>query len=58
LQFSKLVSELIELFSGAAGTNVTLNVEIEAVDARGFKEHTVRAAKENGKALGVKAEFE
>jgi hypothetical protein len=59
LQFSKLVSELVELFSGNPGTSVRIRVDIEAEDGRGFGEGTVRAAKENGKTLGMKtAEFD
>lgn len=54
LQFSKLVSELVELFTANPGTRVRIRVDIEAEDARGFGEGTVRAAKENGKALGMK----
>ena len=58
LQFSKIVSELIELFSANAGTQVRIRVDIEANDARGFSENTVRAAKENSATLGVKSDFE
>ena len=59
LRFSKLVSELVELFTANPGTQVKLRVDIEASDARGFGETTVRAAKENAKVLGVKtAEFD
>ena len=53
LQFSKIVSELVELFSSTAGTKVNIRVDIQAEDPRGFSETTVRAAKENGKALGL-----
>ncbi|HHA2712213.1 ATP-binding protein [Stenotrophomonas maltophilia] len=58
LQFSKLVAELVELFSADPRTNVRIRVDIEAEDARGFSETTVRAAKENGKHLGVKTDFD
>jgi len=59
LQFSKIVSELVELFSATPGTNVRIKVDIEADDERGFSESTVRSAKENGKVLGLKSsEFE
>ncbi len=59
LQFSKIVAELVELFSGAPGTKVRVRVDIEAEDSRGFQESTVRAAKENGKMLGMKtSEFD
>jgi len=54
LQFSKLVSEFVELFTANPGTQVRIRVDIEAEDARGFNEGTVRAAKENGKVLGMK----
>lgn len=53
LQFSKLVSELVELFTSHHGTQVRIRVDIEATDSRGFAEGTVRAAKENGKILGM-----
>jgi predicted AAA+ superfamily ATPase len=55
LQFSKIVSELVELFSATPGTNVRIKVDIEADDERGFSEGTVRSAKENGKVLGLKS---
>ncbi len=54
LQFSKLVTELVELFTANHGTHVRIRVDIEAEDSRGFTEGTVRAAKENGKILGLK----
>lgn len=53
LQFSKIVSEIVELFSATAGTKVNIRVDIQAEDSRGFGETTVRAAKENGKTLGL-----
>ncbi|MGA8277627.1 MAG: hypothetical protein WB784_05465 [Rhodanobacteraceae bacterium] len=59
LQFSKIVSELVELFTAIPGTKVSINVDIRAEDPRGFNETTVRAARENGKTLGMKtSEFE
>jgi uncharacterized protein len=58
LQFSKIVAELVELFSADPRTNVRIRVDIEADDARGFSEATVRAAKENGRHLGVKTDFD
>lgn len=54
LQFSKVVSELVELFTAHPGTRVTIKVDIDAQDERGFNETTVRAARENGKVLGIK----
>jgi len=39
-------------------TNVRIRIDIEAEDARGFSETTVRAAKENGRHLGVKTDFD
>jgi hypothetical protein len=53
LEFSKVVSELVELFTAQAGTRVKIRVDIEAHDDRGFNEVTVRAARENAKVLGV-----
>jgi uncharacterized protein len=58
LQFSKLVSELVELFSADPRTSVRIRVDVEAEDARGFSETIVRAAKENGRHLGVKTDFD
>ena len=58
LQFSKLVAELVELFSTDPRTNVRIRVDIEAESARGFNESIVRAARENGRHLGVKTDFE
>lgn len=54
LQFSKIMSELVELFSANVGTKAQIRVDIEVDDSRGFNENTVRAAKENGKTLGMK----
>lgn len=59
VQFSKLVSELVELFTSDPGIRVNIRVDVEAEDHRGFDETTVRAAKENGKMLGMKpSDFE
>ena len=55
VQFSKIVSELVELFTSTPGTRVNIRVDVEAEDSRGFGEGTVRAAKENGKTLGMKS---
>lgn len=38
LEFSRIVSELVELFSATPGTQVRIRVDIEAEDARGFGE--------------------
>jgi predicted AAA+ superfamily ATPase len=54
VQFSKIQNELIGLFNGQPTAQVTIKVDIEASDDKGFDETTVRAAKENGKVLGVK----
>ncbi len=59
LQFSKIMSELVELFSSKPSGKVSIKVDIEAEDAQGFDESTVRAARENGRTLGMKtSEFE
>lgn len=59
LRFSKIMSELVELFSANPGTSVRIKVDIEVDDTRGFGEGAVRAAKENSKVLGMKtAEFD
>jgi hypothetical protein len=54
VEFSKIVSELVELFSATPGTRVTIRVDVEAEDSRGFSEGVVRAAKENGNTLRMK----
>ncbi|MFC3549498.1 hypothetical protein ACFOLC_00540 [Lysobacter cavernae] len=54
LRFSEVFSELVELFSAMPRTKVRIQVDIEAEDQRGFGEGTVRAARENSKALGLK----
>ncbi len=53
VQFSKIQNELIGLFTAHPSARVTIKVDIEAHDTRGFDEGTVRAARENGKVLGV-----
>lgn len=54
LEFSRIVSEMVELFSATPGTKVRIRVDIEAEDERGFSEGTVRAVKENSRVLGLK----
>jgi hypothetical protein len=44
LRFSKIMSELVELFSANPNTSVRIRVDIEADYSRGFSEGTVRAA--------------
>ncbi|WP_349779210.1 DUF499 domain-containing protein [Xanthomonas sp. WHRI 7065] len=53
LKFANIMKELVELFSARHGTNVVIKLDIEAADARGFDEVTVRAAKENSRVLGI-----
>lgn len=53
LKFANIMKELVELFSARHGTNVVIKVDIEATDARGFDETTVRAARENSRVLGI-----
>lgn len=53
LKFASVMQELVELFSAKHGTKVTIKLDIEASDARGFDETTVRAAKENSRVLGI-----
>jgi len=55
VEFSKIQNELIGLFTANPSSRVTIKVDIEASDNQGFGETTVRAAKENGKTLGVKS---
>jgi predicted AAA+ superfamily ATPase len=53
LQFSKIVDELIGLFTSTVGARVKIRVDIEAEDPDGFAEDTIRAAKENARTLGL-----
>lgn len=53
LQFAKIMSELVELFSAKHGTKVVIKVDIDASDSRGFDDTTVRAARENSRVLGI-----
>jgi predicted AAA+ superfamily ATPase len=53
LQFSKIVDELVGLFTSTVGARVRIRVDIEAEDPDGFAENTVRAAKENARTLGL-----
>lgn len=55
LEFAKLMSELVGLFTASPGTNVRIRVDIEASDDRGFSDGVVRAARENSRVLGVKS---
>ena len=55
LKFANIMKELVELFSAKHGTQVVIKVDIEASDARGFEESTVRAAKENSRVLGIQS---
>jgi len=55
LKFAKIMSELVELFSAKHGTQVVIKLDIDASDARGFDETTVRAAKENSRVLGIQS---
>ena len=49
-----MISTNHELFSADPRTAVRIRVDIEAEDARGFSETIVRAARENGRQLGMK----
>ena len=49
------MSELVELFTSNPQTSVRIRIDIEAEDARGFSEGTVRAAKENSTVLKMKS---
>lgn len=54
LDFSIVVKELIELFTADPDSRVSIKVDIEAANPKGFAESTVRAAKENAKLLKFK----
>jgi predicted AAA+ superfamily ATPase len=53
LEFANIQKELIGLFTSDAATRVRIKVDIEAENAEGFDETTIRAGKENGKTLGL-----
>ncbi len=53
LQFSQIMSEVVELFTARPGAKVRVKVDIDAESSEGFDETTVRAAKENGRTLGM-----
>ena len=51
LEFSRVMQEVVELFSSSLGTKVRLRLDIEAENPKGFDETTQRAARENSRAL-------
>ena len=55
LEFSKIISEVVALFTVKPGSQVVIKVDIEASDTQGFDESTVRAANENANTLGMKS---
>jgi hypothetical protein len=57
LQFSKIVDELVGLFTSTVSARVKIRVDIEAEDPDGFAENTVRAAKENARTLGLEPPY-
>lgn len=57
--FGEIVDEVITQFTSRPGTNVTIKIEIEAKDERGFDENLQRAVRENCNMLHIEpAEFE
>lgn len=58
VEFGKIQNELIGLFTSSVGAAVKIRIDIEAENADGFDETVVRAAKENGRVLGVEGTFE
>lgn len=51
LEFSKVMQEVVELFTSSLGTNVRLRLDIEAENPKGFSDAVQRAARENSKVL-------
>ncbi|MFQ3670637.1 MAG: DUF499 domain-containing protein [Verrucomicrobiia bacterium] len=51
LEFSKLMTEVVEHFTKKLGTKVRISVEIEATASEGFDPTTLRIVKENTKVL-------
>ena len=59
IDFSTIVDEVIAQFTSKPGAKVTIRVEIEARDPKGFDENLQRAVKENSNTLRFEsAEFE
>ncbi len=59
LQFSKLMAELVEPFTGSPTTTIRIRIDIEVEDRSGIDEGRVRVVKENGRTLRLKTlEFE
>ena len=55
LQFSKVATELVELFASSTSARVRIRLDIEAEDPQGFDESTERAARENSNTLGFES---
>ena len=59
IEFSQIVDEVIAQFTSRPNAKVTIKVEIEAEDEKGFDENLQRAIRENCAVLHIeKAEFE
>lgn len=59
LDFSKIAEEVIQHFSSKVGTEVKINLEVEAQSAKGFDDATRRTVQENSRTLGFDhADFE
>ena len=51
-QFAEIIDEVVQHFTTKHGIEVSITVEIEAKDAKGFDENTKRTVKENSFQLG------
>ena len=58
LDFSTLMTELVELFVADPRAKVRIKIDIEAEHSDSFPESVVRAVRENARVLGVKSHFD
>jgi hypothetical protein len=59
MAFGEIVDEVIAQFTSRPGASVTIKIEIQAEDAKGFDENLQRAIRENCNMLRIEpAEFE
>jgi citrate lyase gamma subunit len=59
MAFSQIVDEVVAQFTSRPSATVTIKIEINAVDKKGFDENLQRAVRENSALLKIEpAEFE
>lgn len=58
-QMTQIVEEIVQQFSERVGTQITISVEIQASDAKGFDDNLQRSVKENCSVMKFRtAEFD